>query len=144
MILKYLVLGFVFIPLVEIYLLVKVGGLIGAWPTVFLVVAMGIAGATLMRWQGTATLARVRETMARGQVPAVELVEGAAILVGGVLLLTPGFFTDVLGILCLIPPLRRRMALEFLRRSMVIHTVHPEPRGFRDSGTIEGQFRRED
>lgn len=93
---------FFLIPLIEIYLLIKVGSLIGALPTVFLVVFTAVLGAVLLRQQGFATLMRVQAMLARGQIPAIEVMEGAVLLVGGVLLLTPGFFTDAVGFVCLI------------------------------------------
>ena len=100
---------FLVIPLAEIYLLIKVGGIVGAGPTVFLVVFTAVLGAWLLRIQGFSTLARVRSTMSQGGIPAIEMMEGAVLLVSGALLLTPGFFTDTIGFLCLIPALRRAM-----------------------------------
>lgn len=88
-------------------MLVTVGGLVGAGWTVFLVVLTAVIGASLVRSQGINTLARSQDSLARGELPAVELVEGVALLVAGALLLTPGFFTDGIGFLLLVPPLRR-------------------------------------
>jgi len=138
---------------VEIYLLIKVGGIIGALPTVFMVVFTAVLGAWLLRIQGFATLARVRRTMAQGGIPAIEMLEGAVLLVSGALLLTPGFFTDAIGFLCLIPSLRRAMIRWMLGRFLT------PPGGFGGTGgsrrdshssgphrpnTIEGEYRRED
>jgi UPF0716 protein FxsA len=109
---------FLAFPLIEIYLLIRVGGLIGAGWTVFLCVSTAIAGAMLLRQQGFSTLSRVQTTMARGEVPALEMLEGAVLLVCGVFLLTPGFFTDILGFLGLIPPLRQSLVLRAVKRSM--------------------------
>jgi len=111
-----LLLLFFTVPLVEIYLLIKVGAVIGAWPTVFAVVFTAVLGVWLLRIQGFSTIRRVQQTAAQGGIPAVEMLEGAMLLVAGALLLTPGFFTDTLGFLCLIPPLRRVMALWFFQR----------------------------
>jgi len=91
---QILFLLFLLIPLLEIYLLIKVGGIIGALPTVFIVVFTAVLGAWLLRIQGLSTLMRVRSTLAQGGIPAVEMLEGAVLLVAGALLLTPGFFTD--------------------------------------------------
>jgi len=94
---------FAVIPVVEIYLLIKVGSLIGALPTVALLLAISAAGAWLVRHQGFGIMRRIQEELARGRLPAAELLDGAMVLVGGVLLLTPGFFTDALGLLFLVP-----------------------------------------
>jgi len=100
---------FLAIPLLEIYLLIEVGGMIGAFPTVFMVVFTAVLGAWLLRIQGFATLNRVRRTVADGGIPAIELLEAAVLLVSGALLLTPGFFTDAIGFICLVPSFRRTM-----------------------------------
>ncbi|MDT8385498.1 MAG: FxsA family protein [Gammaproteobacteria bacterium] len=144
---------FLAIPLLEIYLLIKVGGLIGAFPTVFMVVFTAILGAWLLRIQGFATLNRVRSTIAQGGIPAIEMLEGAVLLVSGALLLTPGFFTDAIGFVCLVPTFRRAMIRWALGRFLT------PPGGFGGPGggpgnassaephrprTIEGEYRRED
>ena len=98
-------------------MLLKVGGVLGALPTVALVVLTAVVGAALMRAQGFSTVQKVQRQLARGEIPAVAMVEGAFILVAGALLLTPGFITDFIGFCCLFPPLRqgliRRMAVRF-------------------------------
>lgn len=145
-----LLLLFLVIPLVEIYLLIEVGGIIGALPTVFLVVFTAVLGAWLLRLQGFSTLRRVQATMAQGGIPAMEMMEGAVLLVSGALLLTPGFFTDTIGFLCLVPAFRRNLIRWLLGRFLT------PPGGFgggpgshragRHNGptTLEGEFRRED
>jgi UPF0716 protein FxsA len=144
---------FIGIPLVEIYLLIKVGGIIGALPTVFMVVFTAVLGAWLLRIQGFATLNRVRQTVAQGGLPAMEMLEGAVLLVSGVLLLTPGFFTDTIGFLCLIPSFRRAMIRWMLGRFLTPPGGFGGPGGPRSGSpssgshgpkTIEGEFRRED
>lgn len=94
---------FTIIPIIELYLLIKVGRLIGAVPTVALVLSISLAGAWLVRAQGFAIIRRIQSELAQGRLPAGELLDGALVLVGGVLLLTPGFFTDFLGLFFLIP-----------------------------------------
>jgi UPF0716 protein FxsA len=94
---------FAIIPVIEVYLLIKVGSLIGAVPTVALLLAISMAGAWLVRHQGFELMRRIQNEMAQGRLPAAELLDGALVLVGGVLLLTPGFFTDFLGLFFLIP-----------------------------------------
>jgi UPF0716 protein FxsA len=141
-----LLLLFLLVPLLEIYLLIVVGGIIGALPTVALVVLTAVIGAALARHQGLATLQRVQATLARGEAPAIEMLEGALLLVGALLLLTPGFFTDALGFVCLVPPTRRLLSLWLLKRFMVITPAGQSgrPPGAHQPRTLEGEFRRED
>ena len=106
---------FILVPLVEIYFLIQVGSVIGAIPTIGLVVFTALLGAMLLRFQGMTTLQRTRMSMAEGQVPALEMLEGVLLLFAGVLLLTPGFFTDAIGFAFLIPPLRQALILWFIR-----------------------------
>lgn len=143
---QYLLAAFFIIPLIEIYLLIKVGSLIGALPTVLLVVFTAVLGAWLMRVQGLSTLERVRAMLMRGEVPAVEALEGVALLLGGALLLTPGFFTDTVGFLLLVPYLRRRLILGMLRRGVIKATgIYSGPDSPPRPGphTIEGEYKRE-
>ncbi len=97
---------FTIIPIIEVYLLIKVGSLIGAVPTVALLLAISMVGAWLVRHQGFELMRRIQSELAQGRLPAAELLDGAMVLVGGVLLLTPGFFTDFLGLFFLIPATR--------------------------------------
>ena len=94
---------FVFVPVLELYILIEAGQTIGIAATIGLIMATGVAGAWLARSQGLEILRRIQEETSRGQMPAVTLIDGALILVGGLLLLTPGFFTDALGFSFLIP-----------------------------------------
>ncbi len=94
---------FAVVPVIEVYLLIKVGSLIGAVPTVALLLAISMVGAWLVRHQGFEIMRRIQSELAQGRLPAAELLDGAMVLVGGVLLLTPGFFTDFLGLFFLIP-----------------------------------------
>ena len=104
-----LVAAFLTVPIVEIYLLIQVGGLIGALPTIGLVVLTAVIGAVLLRIQGLQTYLRFHRSLSAGRYPATEMLEGVALLVGGVLLLTPGFFTDAIGFVCLVPFTRRAL-----------------------------------
>ena len=141
-VLHLLFLLFIVVPLVEIYLLLEVGGIIGAVPTIGLVVLTAAAGATLVRAQGFSTIRQVRRSMEAGEIPAVAIVEGIFLLVAGALLLTPGFLTDAVGFGCLIPPLRRGLIMRFIE-TRVIRPHHPAaPR--RHGDVIEGEFERED
>ena len=110
-----LVVLFAVIPVIEIYLIIKAGQLIGPLPTVLLLLAISLAGAWLVRSQGFLILRRIQSELAEGRLPTAELLDGAMILVGGVLLLTPGFFTDLLGLLFLIP-FTRSVIKEIVRR----------------------------
>lgn len=107
---------FLIVPIIEIYLLIKVGGLIGVFPTIGLVVLTAVIGVALLRTQGFQTYMRFNQAMLEGRVPATEIMEGVALLIGGALLLTPGFFTDVIGFICLIPPTRIAMINQIVRR----------------------------
>lgn len=106
MLLLYLFLLFTVGPLVELSLLLYVGTQVGWLATVCLVLLTGIVGAALARWQGVKALRRVQRRISRGQMPADELFDGVLILVAGIVLVTPGILTDLLGFGLLIPPVR--------------------------------------
>jgi len=139
------------IPVVEIYFLIQVGGAIGAFPTVMLIIATAVLGAYLFRQQGMSTFQRVQASLARGEIPAAEMIEGAMLLVCGGLLLTPGFVTDAVGFACLVPALRRKFALSILESKIVNNASFKSGQGFqqpnKEAGSediIEGEFTRED
>lgn len=134
----FLLLGF---PLIELYLLIELGTLIGALPTVALVVGTALLGAYLLRHQGLSNYRRMQQSLARGEVPAQEMIEGVVILLGAVLLLIPGPITDVLGVLCLIPPLRRRIVAFWLRRLVVEVRMSGRGPGAPGGRVIEGDSR---
>lgn len=138
-----LVLAFLLIPLLEIYLLIEIGGLIGAYWTVAAVVGTALAGAALVRRQGLAALHRFRVAMGQGELPALTIMEGLVLLVAGVLLLTPGFFTDALGFACLTSPLRRRFIRGWLVTRLVPGAQNPGA-GRAGQRPVEGEFRRLD
>ena len=144
-ILPSLFLLFLLVPVVEIYLLIQVGGLIGALPTVLAVVLTALIGSVLIRQQGVSTLQRARQGMAAGQLPAMEMLEGIALLVSGAFLLTPGFFTDAIGFLLLVPFLRRWLIGAIMRNAVVMHN-HGSAQGNNTSGpsTYEGEAWRDD
>jgi len=101
-----LLLLFIVVPAVELVLLIKLGGMIGILPTVAVIVITGALGATLARWQGLGVLRNVQVELARGDLPAGSLVDGLIILIAAALLMTPGFLTDTVGFLCLVPGFR--------------------------------------
>lgn len=141
----FLLLLFFLIPLIEIYLLIEIGGVIGVGWTIFCVVFTAVLGAFLVRAQGFSTLNRIRAQMDQGQLPAVEMFEGLFLLIAGALLLTPGFFTDAIGFICLTPPLRRAIIKYVLSRGIVRGTGQTRPsQGPQSRDSIEGEFRRMD
>lgn len=101
-----LVLLFIVVPILELFVLIQVGGAIGVLPTIGLLVVDSVVGSVLVRSQGRAAWSRFRAATAAGKVPAREVLDGALVIFGGALLLTPGFVTDLLGLLLLIPGTR--------------------------------------
>jgi UPF0716 protein FxsA len=98
--------AFTLIPVIELYLLIKIGSSIGAIPTLALVILTGFAGAYLARMQGIITMQRLRSQLQQGTMPAEELIDAVIIFVAGVVLLTPGLLTDIAGLLLLLPASR--------------------------------------
>lgn len=111
-----LILGFLFLvlPLIELAVLIEVGQKIGALPTIALLVIVSIAGAVLAKREGVAVWRRFQSALQRGEVPSTEVFDGALVLFGAALLLTPGFITDILGLALLLPPSRAAV-----RRSLI-------------------------
>lgn len=101
--------AFIAVPLIEIGLFVQVGGAIGLWPTLAVVLATAMAGTALLRRQGLDALARVQQSMEKGEAPLEPVFDGFCLLAAGALLLTPGFFTDVVGFALFMSPLRRAL-----------------------------------
>ena len=129
---------FITIPLVEIAILIKIGKIIGASYTIALVIGTAFLGVSLLRIQGISTLAKVQSNVNKGQLPATELIEGLILLISGVLLLTPGFFTDTLGFLMLVPMLRQRLAETFFVNFMKNH-INIRQTQTRSRNIIEGE-----
>ncbi len=98
---------FTVVPIIEVWLLIKIGRVFGALPTVVLLLAISSAGAWLAKSQGLRVVTSIRDELAEGRVPGGPLLDGALILTGGILLLTPGFFTDFIGIFFLVPATRK-------------------------------------
>ena len=101
-----LLLALIVVPVVEIYVIVQVGQTIGVLPTLALLVFMSLLGGYLLRREGTRTWRALRDALQAGRLPAREVADGALVILGGALLLTPGFATDLFGLLCLLPPTR--------------------------------------
>ncbi len=120
---------FIAVPILELWVIVEVGGLIGVLPTIALLFGMSLLGATLLRHQGRGAWRRFNRALAEHRFPGREVADGLLITIGGVLLLTPGFITDAVGLLLLAPPTRaiaRRLLYGFLSRRIVISST----RGF--------------
>ena len=135
---------FLIVPFVEIYLLLKIGSVVGVAPTVALVVFTAVLGAWMLRQQGFATLQRFKNSLDRGVIPAQEMIEGPILLVGGALLLTPGFFTDIVGFACLIPATRGKIAAFIIEKYMLTSEAQAQRKSPSDGNVIEGEFRKDD
>ncbi|CAH7028621.1 Protein affecting phage T7 exclusion by the F plasmid [Vibrio chagasii] len=113
-----LLLLFIFVPIIEIGLFIQVGGFLGLWPTIALVLITAFVGASLVRSQGIQTLMSVQGRLQQGEMPAQQILEGVMLAVAGVLLLTPGFMTDALGMLVLLPAPRAMIAKKMMVKNM--------------------------
>ncbi|OBT16432.1 membrane protein FxsA [Vibrio sp. UCD-FRSSP16_10] len=111
-----LLLLFILVPIVEISLFIHVGGFLGVWPTIFLCILTAFIGASLVRSQGLATLLSVQSRLQQGEMPAQQIIEGVMLAIAGVLLLTPGFMTDCLGMLVLLPKPRAIIAQQLMKK----------------------------
>lgn len=129
---------FFVISIIEVYLFAWVGSMIGAGATVLLVVLMAMAGVFLVRFQGIRTLMTAQAQLSQGLLPTQALLEGPLILLAGVLLLIPGFFTDIWGLLLLVPPLRRMFLNGVLGFFHAKKTVNTQPKP--GARTLEGEF----
>ncbi len=136
---KILFLLFIFVPVVEIYFLIQVGSLIGAVPTIALILFTAALGTILIRLQGLKTLADIRAALDRGEIPADSLIRGVLLLFAGLCLLTPGFVTDSIGFLCLIPAIQNWLIIRFLRDA----TTRVYTRKDSQAVVIEGEFNEE-
>jgi UPF0716 protein FxsA len=119
---------FIVVPLAELYVILKVGDAIGALWTILLLAADSVLGSLLLRAQGRSVWRRFNETMAAGRVPHRELIDGVLIVFGGAFLITPGFLTDIVGLLLLLPPTRsviRRVVARRLGRRVVVSGREP-------------------
>ena len=151
---------FIAMPILEIFLLIQVGGVLGVWTTLFIVILTAVLGTAMLRQQSLATIQSVQSKLNSGEIPATQLLEGVALLVGGVFLLTPGFVTDGLGFLCLLPLSRRWLIGKIIANSNVLvmgqshvhaginaQREHQQGHSRNQAGNpdvIEGEFRRED
>src|SRR6478735_6123813 len=119
----FLVLLFIVVPILELYVIIQIGGLIGIWPTLALLLADALLGSWLLRHQGRGAWARFNKAIAERRFPGREVADGLLIAIGGTLLLTPGFLSDIVGAILLIPPTRaivRRLLRGIAARRFVI------------------------
>lgn len=145
--LPLLLLLFIVVPLAELYVIIQVGQEIGALPTIGILVADSIVGSLLLRSQGRLAWRRFNEALRAGRVPAREVLDGALVIFGGAFLITPGFLTDVLGILLLLPPTRavaRRMLVGSFSRRFVVAAVGSRAARRRGEYDVEGTAREVD
>lgn len=141
---------FILVPIIEIWLFIQVDSIIGLWPTLGSVVLTAVIGTWLLRLQGFAVLMQARGALENAQFPLEQVIHGVFLLIAGLLLLTPGFFTDAIGFACLVPPLRLALAYGIWSKLKDhVHVVHPGmtggagPRGpqRRDGGpVIDGEI----
>ncbi|KEQ19159.1 FxsA family protein [Endozoicomonas numazuensis] len=127
---------FLLLPALELVVLIKVGGYIGALNTLALVILGMVAGMAVIRRQGFRTMLKARERMTHGELPALEILEGFMIALGGVFLMIPGFITDLLGITLLIPPFRKLILGRMIKSGRW--------QAQQSSATFEGEYYRED
>ncbi|OOE64682.1 membrane protein FxsA [Salinivibrio sp. IB868] len=134
-----LLLLFILVPVIEIGLFIQVGGWLGLWPTLALVLITAFVGASLVRSQGLMTLASVQDRLNRGELPAQQILEGVMLAVAGVLLLTPGFMTDAMGMLVLLPGPRAALAKQVMKRVTVSQASFSQG-NFHQGGNAQGPF----
>ena len=144
-----LALLFIVVPVVEIYVLIQIGQTIGAWWTVLLLIADGFLGSFLVKREGGRAWSALQEALREQRMPARELADGALILIGGTLLLTPGFISDLAGLFCIVPltrPLARRGLTRFLTRRLAVATTGRPAQGPRtrqrpgpDESVVQGE-----
>ena len=135
-----LLLAFIIVPIIEIGLFIKVGDFIGLWPTLLIVIFTAIIGTSLVRSQGIQVLANLQKTFFTMQNPTEPLAHGAMILFAGALLLTPGFFTDALGILLLFPFFRTFLVRKIMLRFSVRDFAFRAPKKENNEDAIDGVF----
>jgi UPF0716 protein FxsA len=133
-VLPLLILLFILVPIAELAVIIKIGETIGVWWTIALLIADSVLGSMLMRAQGRIVWRRFNAAVAEARIPARETIDGVLVIFGGALLLTPGFISDILGLICLLPPTRalvRRFLVPRLAHRMTtsVTRVHePAPR----------------
>ncbi|RYG94735.1 MAG: FxsA family protein, partial [Alphaproteobacteria bacterium] len=121
---------FLIVPLAEIAFFIVIGKAIGLWPTLLGVVVTAVAGSLILRWQGLQLISEIRQTMGQGRLPARALADAMMVVIAGLLLLLPGYFSDLIGILLLIPPVRTLIYRALASRVQVMTPTSPTGYGF--------------
>jgi len=151
---RWAILFFIAVPLLEMLLLFEVSDYIGGLWTIVFVVLTAVIGVQILKRQGFSTLTRANQRIGSGELPAQEIVEGLLLAFAGALLLTPGFITDTLGFICLTTPIRRLIAKRVINSGLLMMAGNRSNKGFywsssrdfhRESGssTFDGEFREE-
>ncbi len=140
-----LLLLLIIVPIIEVYLFIQANKVIGTWPIIAIMIATAVAGSYLLRSQGVAALAKLQGSLSTGESPVKHIAHGALILVAGVVLLTPGFFTDTIGLLLLVPPVRNaiiKWGSKAVMNNANIHVVSggQPPQPPHDDNTIDADF----
>lgn len=146
---------FIIIPIIEIFLFMRIGALIGIAPTLGMIVLTAVIGVSMLKMQGLSTLQRAQNNLQENKLPATELVEGIILLLCGALLLTPGFFTDTVGFLMLVPNIRRAAAKTIIKKGKFqfmngsgfsgfsTDQERQSPNDSQDGDVIDGEFHHE-
>nr|WP_251058288.1 FxsA family protein [Vibrio cincinnatiensis] len=151
MVFPILLVAFITLPIIEIAVFIQLGSVIGLWPTIAFVLLTAVVGASLVRSQGILTLAAVQRRMEQGELPAQQIMEGVMLAVAGLLLITPGFVTDTLGLVLLLPIPRARFAT-YLMSKVIVSQMNSTSFSHSNSAfhhtqqgkTFEGEFQRKD
>ena len=138
---KYFLPSFIVLPILEMYILIEVGSFIGAFNTIGLVLLTALLGLILLRQQGFQTLLNARNKLLQAELPTEEIVTGIFLAVGGALLLTPGFVTDFIGFMCLLP-FTRRFLMSLIATSFFDVSVFSQQKDEKQSYWIEGEYKK--
>ena len=140
---KYFLPSFIVLPILEMYILIEVGGFIGALNTIGLVLLTALLGLMLLRQQGFRTLLNARNKLMQAELPTEEIVTGIFLAVGGALLLTPGFVTDFIGFMCLLP-FTRRFLMSFIAISFFDISEFSHQKEEKQGNWIEGEYKKDE
>ena len=140
---KYFLPSFIVLPILEMYILIEVGGFIGALNTVGLVLLTALLGLILIRQQGFRTLLNARNKLMQAELPTEELVTGIFLAVGGALLLTPGFVTDFIGFMCLLP-FTRSFLMSLIATSFFDVSGFSQKKEEKQGNWIEGEYKKDE
>ena len=130
-----------FMPFLEIFLIIEIGQHFGAASTIVMIFATAIIGAVLVRIEGLSTLTRIKTSIQKGELPAIELISGGILILSAVVLLTPGFITDFLGLVLMVPSIRRGVASIIISKAIIRHGKHS---GTNRGKIIDTEFKVED